>query len=409
MIEESKVNIDDNEILFKFKNRKYDNNHILIVFSGFGGSNGITYDFENVLLDSPSYVLWIKDSFEDNCSYYLCHEMDFSIEKSIIKFIDAILKKYSLSRGDCTLIGFSKGGSASLYYGIKYNFKNIISTVPQFNIGTYVSKNWKKASKYMMGDISESKIKLLDGLLGKQIENDLNTNKNIYLLTSRSDVQYITEIDPNITKLLKYENFNLFYSESLLVNEHKQVTPYHVPLLLGLVYSIAQNAIPRYGYKILKYDDKKYKNINTREVEAYVSLRKFIYEKNKLYLEGVGILRGYSCENYRDINYELIFVENLNNQNKFNFRLAKDHKSNLTRSLYDGHYVNYDKGWFCTTGYNGLEISSLNKGIYKVLLKIEQKNIQFETPLLIKKLEILNDSKSIRFFDNNGELFCEVI
>lgn len=66
-------------------------------------------------------------------------------------------------------------------------------------------------------------------------------------------------------------------------------------------------------------------------------------------------------------------MENLNNQNKFSFRLAKDHKSNLTRSLYDGYYVNYDKGWFCTAGYNGLDISSLNKGLYKVLLKIEQK------------------------------------
>lgn len=168
--------------------------------------------------------------FKENCSYYLCHEMEFSIEKSIINFIDSILKNILFLKRIVLLLVSLREGVFLIYYGIKYNFKNVISTVPQFNIGTYVSKNWKKASKYMMGDISESKIKLLDSLLGKQIENDLNTNKNIYLLTSRSDVQYITEIEPNITKFLKYENFNLFYSDSLLVNEHKQVTPYHVPL-----------------------------------------------------------------------------------------------------------------------------------------------------------------------------------
>ena len=76
------------DIYYKFKPRKHDCNHLIIIFSGFGGERGVTYDFENALDHCPAHIIWIKDYFKGACSYYWCVEMDFQYENAISKFID---------------------------------------------------------------------------------------------------------------------------------------------------------------------------------------------------------------------------------------------------------------------------------------------------------------------------------
>lgn len=137
---DKKITINGIDIIHRMKDRKYDNQHLIVVFSGFGANGFFTYDFENALSECPANIIWIKDDFNSCCSYYCSLDNDLSISDSIFNFIELKLNELSLEREQCTLIGFSKGGFASLYFGVKYGFKNIISTVPQFNIGTYVKK-----------------------------------------------------------------------------------------------------------------------------------------------------------------------------------------------------------------------------------------------------------------------------
>jgi hypothetical protein len=122
MIEQIKF-INDVEIKFKIKPRKYDTQHLIVIFSGFGSSGEFTYDFENALMDCPASILWIKDDFEGHCTYYTCLGMDFKIEKAINIFIDETLNSLNLMKSQCTVAGFSKGGTAAIYYGVKYNYK----------------------------------------------------------------------------------------------------------------------------------------------------------------------------------------------------------------------------------------------------------------------------------------------
>ena len=103
-MDEKVKNIDGINIIYKIKKRKYDNNHLIVVFSGFGSEGGFfTYDFVNVLSESPATVIWIKDDFSSICAYYLCKDFDFSIERAVYKFISNMLIDLDIKKEQCTL------------------------------------------------------------------------------------------------------------------------------------------------------------------------------------------------------------------------------------------------------------------------------------------------------------------
>ncbi|ALR78846.1 hypothetical protein AO703_03225 [[Enterobacter] lignolyticus] len=364
-MEEKIKQVNGIDITYRIKPRKYDNRHLIVIFSGFGLERLFTYDFSNALNDVPATIVWIKDDFYSCCSYYLCKKLDFSVEYAIEKFINDLLQELNLTKVQCTLAGFSKGGSAALYFGAKYNYKNIVSTVPQFNIGSYIKNDWPEVARHMLGRVTSKNVLYLDTLLSDIISEDREYEKNIYLLTSPYDSQYITEIKPHLSKFMKYNNFNLFYAESLLIGEHNQVTSYHVPLILGVLNSIAQGAIPKYGYCELKGDPKV--GVDNVTISPVALLKRIPLKGTVIYPEGIAVLEGIPCPEYSDIDTKIVFN---NGCSEFSFPLAKAHRSILSRTLYNGGYVNYDKGWFCTERYQGLEINSLPAGRYTVFLEI---------------------------------------
>ncbi|UKH17061.1 accessory Sec system protein Asp2 [Actinobacillus pleuropneumoniae] len=355
------------KITYKYQKRKYDTKHVIFIFSGFGGERGITYDFENALAHCPAHIIWIQDSFENAPSYYWCINMDFSYEEAISKFIEHKLEELDLTVNNCTFAGFSKGGSAALYYAIKHNIDNIVITVPQMNVGSYVSNHWKRIAKHMMGNITEKNIHILDRKLITALENDSLTNRNVYLFSSESDIQYATEVKPYLDRFEKYQNFNLFMANSLLVTEHKLVTSYHVPLILGIFYSLAQGAIPHYGICTLSGD--RTRGIVPEKPAPVTVLKRFKFSDKLFFPEGLAYMKGVPCAKYGDIQTKLI-ISNL--QNKFIFNLAKDHKPNLTKELYNDSFVNYDKGWFCTLKYSGISLEEIlpYKGTYQLSIHI---------------------------------------
>ncbi|HGF0770968.1 TPA: accessory Sec system protein Asp2 [Kluyvera georgiana] len=399
--------VDGINIVYRIKNRKYDNNHLVVVFSGFGDGRFFTYDFINALSDSPSTIIWIKDDFFSMCSYYICKGLDFSIEKAVVKFIDTMLHELGIDKEQCTLAGFSKGGTAALYFGVKYNFRNIISTVPQFNIGSYVRSDWPDVAKHMMTNVTVKNILFLDSLLPETIKNDNLTDKNIYLLTSIADVQYENEIKPNLSLFMKYKNFNLFYARSLLVAEHNQVTSYHVPLILGIINSISQGAVPRYGYTELNGDMRS--GIKQHAGEAIAILKKIPLKGSVIFPEGISVIKGIPCPEFNDINVEMVLF---NEKRNYTFLLAKRNRTILSRMLYEDGYVNYDKGWFCTEKHQGIDLIPLPAGTYNVEMRIYCGTEIRKTMLMVdsashNKEIISNDN--ITIFSKDGAVFISKI
>ncbi|MFE7210658.1 hypothetical protein ACFU93_11840 [Streptomyces sp. NPDC057611] len=240
---------------YRFAHAKNGNRHLVVVFANFsapddyGWSNGV---FDNVRAN----ILWIRDRFQGMNSYYLCREMDFSVEQSVAGLIFNVMKALSLTPDDVTMWGGSKGGSAALYFGLRYGFRNIVSIVPQFLVGTYVRKVHPKVAAFMLGEgAPEANVRAVDAIISDLVRSGNNRTANIYLLSSPQDEQYREQVEPFLGLFQGYENFNFIYSESPFITDHTQVTRRNVPALMGIVNLLADGIPPRFGFVRNGYEE----------------------------------------------------------------------------------------------------------------------------------------------------------
>lgn len=371
MMEEQTLTLNGLEIKYKFKEKKYDCEHLIIIFSGFAPYKEFTYDFENSLAVSRANVLWIKDDFKEHACYYLCQNMDFYIEEIIYQFIEQKIKELNLNQKNVTLLGLSKGGSAALYYGLKYNFSNIVCAVPQIKIASYVlgktKVTAKKASvvaKHMLGEYPQTHdIVQLDNLIPRIIKEDQQLDKNIYLLTGKADPQYYTEIEPVLPLLRKYQNFNLIVSESIYAKNHEHIIRHNSPLLIHLVGLLSDNLSVQLNHK--KFENNQY-NIKDKSAKPIVTVETLSLKEECLFIEGVALLRGLEAANWEDVKYTLHLK---NAQRNYSFYLNKGNRPYLTQKYFNGDQVIYDKAYYKTN--NGIYlINIVEPGIYHFNLEV---------------------------------------
>lgn len=127
------------KLRYKYRQGNSDRNHLLIIFSGFRHKG--TLDFGGDAIESIRHnVLWVYDEFgeeEENC-YYLLQKGSFIPLNTVVEFLEKISESYGISFENMTFAGFSKGGSAALYFGLRFDVGAVIATVPQLYIGSYV-------------------------------------------------------------------------------------------------------------------------------------------------------------------------------------------------------------------------------------------------------------------------------
>ncbi len=378
-------------LTYKEKARKYDTKHLIIVFSGFAGKQEFTYDFFNSLQSINSHVVWIKDDFEGHCSYYLCKNMVFTIEDTVADFIAFKLEELGLQKKECTLLGLSKGGTAALYFGVKYNYSNIISSVPQLEIATYLYDKFPRSSikapivaNHMLGESPKIEdIHYLNTLLPDLLDKDNNFEKNIYLLTSKSDHQYKTHIFPYLKKFTKYSNFNLIISKSILVRGHSQVTNHHIQQVLGLLYLLTVNIKPRFG-KVIIYGDKRQVN-NSPSYEPNLNISKLMIKGGYLKIAGNLHFDGMASAKRNHLRYQL----HLKGDNSlFNFNLNPVKNLAYTRKFYNNYFVNYDYAGFRN---NSIDLSHLEIGNYHLYISFTKNDFYREIPL-----KLPNDKTKMR-------------
>ena len=84
--------------------------------------------------------------------------------------------------------------------------------------------------------------------------------------------------------------------------------------------------------------------------------------------------------------------------------LAKTHNDSLSRRLFDGDLVNYDKCTFTTIKYAGLDISDIPQGVYHLSLKI-QTNIKTSEVVLSSTKIFSQETDGLKIYsDKNGAL-----
>ncbi|WP_371668592.1 hypothetical protein OG985_13535 [Streptomyces sp. NBC_00289] len=240
---------------YRFTHAQKGNRHLVVVFANFAAPND--YGWSNGVFDKlRANVLWIRDKFDDNRSYYLCREMDFSLEQSVVTLISNVMRALDLTPDSVTLWGGSKGGSAALYFGLKYGFRNIVAIAPQFSIGTYVKNVHPGTARYMLGEgVPEENVRAVDSLLPDLVRSGANRTANIYLVSAAQDDQFPVQVEPFLGLFQHHENFNLVFSDSPHIVDHTQVAGRNVPLLMGLVNFLIDGIAPRLGFVRNGYEE----------------------------------------------------------------------------------------------------------------------------------------------------------
>ncbi|MER7922050.1 hypothetical protein ABTY96_02760 [Streptomyces sp. NPDC096057] len=240
---------------YRFTHARSGNRHLMVAFANIYAPDDYGWA-TGVLGGLRSNILWIRDRFDGGNTYYLCKGMDFGVEQSVIGLITRVMKSLGLTPDDVTLWGSSKGGSAALHFGLSYGFRNIVASVPQLRIGTFVRDVYPDTGRHMLGEaMADDDVRVLDAVLPDLLASGANGDANLYLVSSPQDEQYATQVEPFLGLLQRYPNFNLIFSESPFITDHGKVTQRNTPPLLGIAYLLVEGIAPRLGITRHGYEE----------------------------------------------------------------------------------------------------------------------------------------------------------
>ncbi|MGW1533772.1 hypothetical protein [Streptomyces aureus] len=240
---------------YRFAHARGGNRHLTVVFANIDAPDD--YGWATGVLDNlRSNILWIRDRFDGGNTYYLCKDGDFGVERSVIGLVRRVMNALGLTPADVTLWGSSKGGSAALYFGLRHGFRNIVASVPQLRIGSFVRDMYPRTGRHMLGEtMPEDLVRRLDTVLTDLLASEANPAAHLYLVSSPQDEQYATQIEPYLGLLQRYPNFNFLYSESPHITGHGKVTQRNTPPLLGIAGLLVEGISPRLGFTRHGYEE----------------------------------------------------------------------------------------------------------------------------------------------------------
>lgn len=220
-------------ILKKFKN----SDELIISFSGFPGEgNKAKYNYIKTLSKVSKNQIFILDDFgfQSAGSYYLGEKGEYFLENVIEELIQSIKKSLGIKK--IYTIGSSKGGWASIYYGILLKAQLVVSGAPQYYIGDYLNTNeyHKKILEGIVGEeVCQSKIEMLNNKLPNLIKSSKNIEKIKFCIHYSREEHTYDEHIKYLIKDLKSVNSNVEENvESYL--EHKDVGKYLKKLLVTI-------------------------------------------------------------------------------------------------------------------------------------------------------------------------------
>lgn len=235
----------DDPVKYFFQPSPVNSPYLLVVFAGIhtreykGGAP--VYNYMNTLKDVDHNKLFILDEYKGQLCYYLGHHCRHDFEKAVIALITTIANQHNIPAKNIITCGSSKGGTASLYYGIKYRFGHVISGAPQTFIADFLSNKGKilqNALDNMTGEDREEGKYYINRLLLRLIE-DTDTFPDIRLHIGKGDYHFEEHLVPLLNKL---KSKDISYSLDVQDYEnHSHTGTYYSPFLLDQINKITSN------------------------------------------------------------------------------------------------------------------------------------------------------------------------
>ncbi len=228
-------------IKYVFEAGKRHKDSLIIIFSDSNGNEVDElnkYDYLAELKNIDCNKLFILDNYGPKGCYYLGFNLNFEVETSVASLISYITRITNVHYKNIIMVGTNKGGSAALYFGLKYNMGNIIVGNPHIRIAEYILKNEKVTAEYLLG-FNPSKFEIEK--LNQLIINQLNKNvlSKIFLLNGDSPkIKNHTDI---IVKELANRNIVYEHSETTEVENFNDVNNVFPKYLLMQLSSLLHN------------------------------------------------------------------------------------------------------------------------------------------------------------------------
>ncbi|MFI9152818.1 hypothetical protein [Streptomyces sp. NPDC053367] len=366
---------------FEFRAAQGDHRHLLVVFSSVGSK----YGFGGALDTVKCNVLRIRDHFDGAASYYVARNMDFSVSDSVHALIQDFMRRLRVTRDEVTLLGASKGGSAALYYGLKYDYKNIVASTPQYFLGSYSKGHGQLGDAVLGAGQPDENVAVMDEVMKDVLAADTDLKRNVYLVSSPGDYQYEQEVVHYLPALRAYENFNFLSVESPTVRRHEEVVRQALPSILSIVYAVTEGVAPRWGEVTVGSEPEdpeaaaEYLAELREQDTALAVLTRAVFVDGGLDLKGRAFLPGQAAGGPAEESKRLVLEKD---GRTWAYPLRTTGEPRLYRDYFDEYFCEYARGGFATQGE--LTFAELPQGTYDVSVSVtsESEGISRRTRLV---------------------------
>lgn len=230
-------------IVLKYMLEKTDSNTLIVVFSA-RTREGIRsrYNYVRTLKGISTNKLYILDDFAEDHrgAYYLGKDMQFTIEESTHKLIQQVQEMLDIKK--IIFCGSSRGGWASLNFGLNYENAYMIPGGPQYYLGSYLEEHGEVALKYITGDCSKTAMNQLDTHLKEKVfAKEHVSSQKIYIHYSDCEHTYEEHIRDLLQNLeeCKYD----VVKDRADYKEHSDISYYYPQFLIDSINEIEKEKI----------------------------------------------------------------------------------------------------------------------------------------------------------------------
>lgn len=260
IIENEKVFEGAHSVKYLFMPAERPSKFLTVAFSGFNGeeANGKPphYNYVKHLKNINCHRLFIIDECNGHPCYYLGNNKQLDYDVTVASLIFKIANQNNIPSKNIITCGSSKGGSAAVYFALKYNFGHLIAGGFQFKVGDYLYNINKYTRNVVLKSITGGN-EINDKEYLNSIYHDLvlngkyNTNINLHI--GSGDAHYDSHMIP-FTNVLK-DRGTRYHLDVQDYNEHSKIGVYFSQYLIDKVAEITNEIVIK-DVEIRREDDK---------------------------------------------------------------------------------------------------------------------------------------------------------
>lgn len=364
-----------------------DRRRILVVFSGF--RKAFTVDLGgDSLAPVRNEIFWIHDVFgiRSKEGYYIAADGDYGPSILVKEFFELLAEKRKVKYSEIVTTGFSKGGSAALYFALEFGLGGCVIGVPQLRMASYVKYHWPEVHEAMTRG-SEVFTEELDGILHQSLQRHKGSKVPVYLLSSEDDPQFFSEIEPNLPSFQALTQFNLVMVDSVFVSKHIDVTPYCVPIIQALLLLLLDGLVPQVGEVQIGWQvDRRPRIDQPNTVEAWCvggELREgTFFPKLDTFVRGMPIDEYGQWKRVLRIGDQRV-------------QLGSEIHEELSKKYYAVDYVNYRAARSVSFKNRGIDIREISDGRHPLMLELTRNGESQTHVTSIKSTRVMHDTGNV--------------